>query len=322
MLLQVDIFSFGVMMVHILSGAWPIPSEAVEVDPDDPDKLTAISEFERRKEYTKLILSDHPLLPLIRQCLSNGSTQRPSSDEVLERVITQADRCPPSFSNRVELLREITDLKNENKMTKEKNRHLSITNEGLMSEKEELTLEVETYQSKLSSSFSHSTELELTHNALSDSRSEVEHLKGLLELKEMEVKEAEEERREEVSSLQQQLEKDKSDLIEEHRLIMESVQRRYDSEKSALEDELLMLRTSSKERRESQSVAMEQNHKSTLSRLERKHQLQIESKTRELATKDAMIASKSKTIEALGEQLKQTISSTNQSVGSKQVSHV
>ena len=45
---KVDIFSFGVLMVHILSGEWPMPSGVYAEDPNDPNGVVSVTEFERR----------------------------------------------------------------------------------------------------------------------------------------------------------------------------------------------------------------------------------------------------------------------------------
>ena len=48
--MQVDIFSYGVMMVHVLNGQWPFPGEAVRVNPrnpNDPNDLVGVTEFDR-----------------------------------------------------------------------------------------------------------------------------------------------------------------------------------------------------------------------------------------------------------------------------------
>ena len=45
---KVDIFSMGVLIVHVLSGEWPIPSEAFTEDPQNPDNVVLVMEFDRR----------------------------------------------------------------------------------------------------------------------------------------------------------------------------------------------------------------------------------------------------------------------------------
>ena len=319
--LQVDIFSYGVLIVHVFSGKWPFPSEAVEVDPDNPEVLFAVSEFNRRKENIKHIQDDHPLLPLVRQCLSNSPAHRPNSGEVHEKVSAVADTCPPFFTNRVELLNKITSSETKIGEAIDQIRKLRVERKSLLSEKEELLQELEMYKStSMSSSFSHSTELEMTQVALSECQTEVELLQERLKLKERELLESEEHRMEQVKVFEQRLKQEKSEIEEEYRSNIESIRRRHSSETAALEDEIYKLKTETMKKRESQSAVLEENYKVTLSRMEKKHQLQLDSKTQEVAAKDAMLASRSKTIESLREQLKQALASPSQPVGSKQVS--
>ncbi len=104
---KVDIFSFGVMMVHVLSGQWPIPSEVFRPDPANPNLIVPVSEVDRRAEYLQEIDQDHPLMGLIRQCLSNNPTSRPEAVDILGQVESVTSRLPPSLENRVELIQQI-----------------------------------------------------------------------------------------------------------------------------------------------------------------------------------------------------------------------
>ena len=57
-------------------------------DPDNPDRLLARTEVERRGEYIEMLeeeLGRHypALVQLVKQCLRNVPDQRPSTDEVL-----------------------------------------------------------------------------------------------------------------------------------------------------------------------------------------------------------------------------------------------
>ncbi len=104
---KVDIFSFGVMMVHVLSGQWPIPGEVFRPDRVNPNLIVPVSEVDRREEYFQEIDQDHPLMGLIRQCLSNNPTSRPEALDILGQVESVISRLPPSLENRVELIQQI-----------------------------------------------------------------------------------------------------------------------------------------------------------------------------------------------------------------------
>ena len=74
-----DVFSFGVVMLHTLTHEWPKPlgrlKSATEICP----------EVERRKPYLNKI-SDSPLKPVVEQCLSQLPKDRPSTNDVLKEL--------------------------------------------------------------------------------------------------------------------------------------------------------------------------------------------------------------------------------------------
>ena len=124
-----DTFSFGVMTVHILSGQWPLPSGAVQTNPDNPHHLIPVSEFDRRESTIKLIQEDHPLMPLIKKCLSNDPSLRPTASEIHQQVTKSAESYPPSFVNKAVMLETIKVLRNEK--------------ETIMTEKEETKVKLD-----------------------------------------------------------------------------------------------------------------------------------------------------------------------------------
>lgn len=314
------------MMIHVLSGKWPIPGEPTQPNPnnpDDPDALIAVSEFDRRKESIKIIKKDHPLLPLIKRCVSNGSTHRPTSADVLQRVSEITEENMTSFTNKVEMLEWIKTLETESKDLNDKIERLKAENIALVTENEEVSSQLDSFRTNsMSASFTSSKEAELLQASLSDQKVEIEHLQGMLSLRETELHEAESQHQEEIDALKQRLRAEKAALEEEHQSSMQSTLRRHNSEKTALEDELESLRLDSRQRRETHSAALEESHASVVRTLERRYQLQLETKTREMESKDMMLASRASTIESLREQLKQTLASANQPVAGNQVSLV
>ena len=110
---KVDIFSFGVLVVHVLSGEWPMPSGSFAEDPHDPNGVVVVTEFERRREYIDKISEGHPLLGLIEQCLSNVASRRPDAAEVVLQLLAERDRVPPRTENRLELLQQVQSLRAE-----------------------------------------------------------------------------------------------------------------------------------------------------------------------------------------------------------------
>ena len=110
---KVDIFSFGVLVVHTLSGEWPTPSGVYAEHPRDPGRMIPVNEFERRRESIDRISEGHPLLCLIEQCLSNVASRRPDAAEVVRQLQTEHVRVPPRPENRLELLQQVQSLRTE-----------------------------------------------------------------------------------------------------------------------------------------------------------------------------------------------------------------
>ncbi len=104
---KIDNYSFGVLMIHTLCGKWPFPADAFREDPHSPGSLTPILEVERRGEYLQQIGLDHPLMGLIRRCLSNAPKSRPEASEILEAIEVELSSHPPVVGNKIEMLRRI-----------------------------------------------------------------------------------------------------------------------------------------------------------------------------------------------------------------------
>lgn len=102
---SIDTFSFGITMIHLLSGKWPIPSGATVVDTRDPNRIIPRTEAERRQEFIDDIRRDHPLMELILECLSNSPRQRPSAENILRRVRTAAREHRPVHEDKVAQIR-------------------------------------------------------------------------------------------------------------------------------------------------------------------------------------------------------------------------
>ena len=110
---KVDTFSYGNLMTHVFSGAWPIPTEAFRVDPSNPNVIVPATEVERREEYLQDMGDTHPLIALTRQCLSNNPLTRPEAPEILARINEVMPQFPPSFRNKMAMLQQIESDRNE-----------------------------------------------------------------------------------------------------------------------------------------------------------------------------------------------------------------
>lgn len=104
---KLDSFSFGVLMLHIFCGEWPIASEYLQPDPNNPSHLVPLTEVQRREKYLRRLGGEHLLFNLIQRCLKNNPSERPQVATILDEITDIAERFPPSFRNRVELLNRI-----------------------------------------------------------------------------------------------------------------------------------------------------------------------------------------------------------------------
>ena len=88
---ELDVFSFGCVMLHTLSHQWPTPSQAVIINPDTGLVASGRTEVERRSQYFERIDRSRSdvLIPLIESCLSNLPKNRSSIVRVCEQLEDQ-----------------------------------------------------------------------------------------------------------------------------------------------------------------------------------------------------------------------------------------
>ena len=87
---KLDCFSHGVLTIQIITKNFPAPGDAHRrvQDPNFPNQrlFRQIQETERRKKDIDLIEPNHSLLPIALHCLEDDDTERPSADELCERL--------------------------------------------------------------------------------------------------------------------------------------------------------------------------------------------------------------------------------------------
>ena len=90
---ELDVFSFGCVMLHTLSHQWPTPSEPVVTDPVTFE-VKGRTEVERRSRYFNRIDRSRlgVLIPLIESCLSNLPKNRTSIVTLCEQLEVLVDR--------------------------------------------------------------------------------------------------------------------------------------------------------------------------------------------------------------------------------------
>ncbi len=87
---KIDNFSFGVLIVQMLTRKFPEPSDRFKVinviNPTDPtlSVRAQVPEVKRREAHISLIDQAHPLLPVALDCLKDHDTNRPTSQELCQ----------------------------------------------------------------------------------------------------------------------------------------------------------------------------------------------------------------------------------------------
>ena len=175
-------------MLHVLSGEWPFPGEAVRVNPSDPNDAVGLTEFDRREEYVNKIGDGHVLMRLIQSCLSNSSAHRPTSSEVHQQVSVVAGDHPPSFANRVEMLERMKAFGEEKERAVAEKNGAITERDVAVREREMVSAELEEARTNVNSVGQyHSIEVEKMQIEIADLKEDNEYLHTMVSAKEHEI---------------------------------------------------------------------------------------------------------------------------------------
>ena len=86
---KIDCFSFGVIVVQMLTRQFPNPCDRmqkVEIHHPDYPLMECIPEVDRRQNHISVIDPNHTLLPISLDCLKDRDVERPSAQQLCERV--------------------------------------------------------------------------------------------------------------------------------------------------------------------------------------------------------------------------------------------
>jgi serine/threonine protein kinase len=137
----VDEFSYGVMIIHMFSGRWPEP-QVGQICNEPDGSLTPVTEAKRREVFLQAIGNDHPLMDLILKNISNHPHVRAHASEIVERLAEMVSQFPTSFTNRLEMLRQIEADTLENRDLREEIERKMREIQELRTENEQLKSEV------------------------------------------------------------------------------------------------------------------------------------------------------------------------------------
>ncbi len=114
---KLDNFSFGVLLIQILTRQFPKPTDRFEIqellNPRFPNRIVQarvlVPELERRQAHVDLIPLDHPLLLTALQCIKDDDSERPTATELCQTLtdLKTTARYQESFQQNLhQLLRE------------------------------------------------------------------------------------------------------------------------------------------------------------------------------------------------------------------------
>lgn len=95
---MLDVFSFGVLTLHVATNMWPLPDNEFAESPQKDGVFRRVPEVERRKKYIDEMGKEHHHMQLVCDCLQNEPKSRPSAQMILsslESIVIDIGR-PPS----------------------------------------------------------------------------------------------------------------------------------------------------------------------------------------------------------------------------------
>ena len=153
---KVDCFSFGVIIIQVLTGKFPEPGDRQkEIHVDHPGVQAGIlevrvSEVERRQNHISIIDRNHQLLPIALDCLKDRKDERPSARELSERLAALKEENPEcNLSMRVAQIASQPEQAQGISSSEEKDRQIKRLQEQLQLETQRKDHVIETRQREI-----------------------------------------------------------------------------------------------------------------------------------------------------------------------------
>ena len=90
---SLDVFSYGGVILNVITQQWPQPTDLVEFYPDT-GRRELVSEVKRRQKYLDEMCGEAAnLKPLVVDCLNDNPSNRPPVAEILTRIKKVKDTC-------------------------------------------------------------------------------------------------------------------------------------------------------------------------------------------------------------------------------------
>ena len=120
---SLDVFSFGCLILHVLTGQFPVPNKEFVPKPNDPGSFVKVLEWDRRASYVQQVPHDNGLLSIAKQCLDDNPSTRPSMAEAIEKFKIPDRGGPPygifikSVTGKTHFIHVSDDAESYGKMT-------------------------------------------------------------------------------------------------------------------------------------------------------------------------------------------------------------
>ena len=86
---DLDIFSYGGLILHVINQEWPTPASVIEYD-NKMNPVNTLTEVEHREKYLKLMIVENTVMKhqraLVVSCLDNDPAKRPITARVKETL--------------------------------------------------------------------------------------------------------------------------------------------------------------------------------------------------------------------------------------------
>ena len=109
---KLDIFSFGGLILHVVTHQWPTPG----ADLDRAFQVRQATEVERRRAHFEKMDEKSALTTLAKKCLSNNPHQRPDATELIEEIEKLESSWP--FDSTLEMQLKLDAKSNECRVLK------------------------------------------------------------------------------------------------------------------------------------------------------------------------------------------------------------
>ena len=139
---KIDCFSFGVIIVQMLTRQFPKPGDRMQrLELNHPGLprgtlMVCIPEIDRRQNHISQVDPNHPLLPISLDCLKDKDVERPSAEQLCERVAALKEQSKYTESTRAAQANE-SDLRKQIQSQREE--HIRETQKLIDSHTKSLT---------------------------------------------------------------------------------------------------------------------------------------------------------------------------------------